>query len=135
LLDEKKQNVQSVPHSKPSPWSTDKSSHILVLGGGYSPSGNQISLESNVKYFRKIRDKIGLGDSSMHTYFADGKEKGRDLQFYDPDFAVPQVNLILAELFGKTKGISNQYRSNQLLPDGTSSIPNLDKWLSQRKKI
>ena len=134
LLDEKKHNIHSAPSSKPSPWSTDKSSHILVLGGGYSPSGNQLSLESNVKYFRKIRNKIGLGEASMHTYFADGKEKGRDLQFYDPDFEVPQVNLILAELFGKTKGISNQYRSNQLLPDGTASIPNLEKWLSQRKK-
>lgn len=134
LLDEKKQNIQSAAPSKPSLWSTDKRSHILVLGGGYSPSGNQVSLESNVKYFRKIRSKIGLGEASMHTYFADGKEKGRDLQFYDPDFAVPQVNLILAELFGKTKGISNQYRSNKLLPDGTASIPNLDKWLSQRKK-
>ena len=134
LLDEKKQNIQSAAPSKPSPWSTDKRSHILVLGGGYSPSGNQVSLESNVKYFRKIRSKLGLDEAPMHTYFADGKEKGRDLQFYDPDFAVPQVNLILAELFGKTKGISNQYRSNKLLPDGTASIPNLDKWLSQRKK-
>ena len=134
LLEEKKQNIQPAPPSKPSPWSTNMSSHVLVLGGGYSPSGNQVSLESNVKYFRKIRNKIGLGKASMHTYFADGQEKGRDLQFYDPDFAVPQVNLILAELFGKTKGISNQYRSNQLLPDGTASIPNLDKWLNQRKK-
>ncbi|MBC8350146.1 MAG: hypothetical protein H8E24_16210, partial [Verrucomicrobia bacterium] len=26
---------------------------ILIAGGGYSPSGNQLSLESNVKYFRR----------------------------------------------------------------------------------
>ena len=29
--------------------------NILVWGGGYSPSGNQISLESNVKYFQRIK--------------------------------------------------------------------------------
>ena len=33
--------------------------NILICGGGYSPSGNQISLESNVKYFQRIKDKIG----------------------------------------------------------------------------
>ncbi len=134
LLEEKKQNINSSTPSKPDPWSTHNSSHILVLGGGYSPSGNQISLESNVMYFRKIRQKIGLGRASMHTYFADGKDSGRDLQFYDPDFSIPKVNLVFAELFGKTKGIANQYRSNQLSPDGSASLPNLEKWFSQRKK-
>ena len=51
---------------------------VLVLGGGYSPSGNQLSLESNVKYFRKVQNAIGLGNTSTQVYFADGKEKGRD---------------------------------------------------------
>ena len=134
LLEEKKQRIQYSTPSKPDPWSTDNSSHILVLGGGYSPSGNQISLESNVIYFRKIKQKIGLGKASIHTYFADGKDSGRDLQFYDSDFLVPEVNLVFAEIFGKTNGISNQYRSNQLSPDGTASLTNLEKWFNQRKK-
>ena len=54
---------------------------LLVFGGGYSPSGNQVSLESNVKYFRRIRSSMGLGEAAMKTYFADGKSKDRDLQF------------------------------------------------------
>ena len=34
--------------------------NILIWGGGYSPSGNQVSLESNVRYFLRVRDKMGL---------------------------------------------------------------------------
>ena len=34
--------------------------NLLVFGGGYSPSGNQVSLESNVKYFRRIRSSMGF---------------------------------------------------------------------------
>jgi len=134
LLNEKPINNKPAPEQKPDPFTVENSSHILVLGGGYSPSGNQISLESNVKYFRKIRASIGLTKASMHTYFADGKEQGRDLQFFDPNFSVPDINLVFAELFGKTKGIANQYRSNQLNPNGSSNLANLDQWFNQRKK-
>jgi hypothetical protein len=108
---------------------------VLVLGGGYSPSGNQVSLESNVKYFRNIRNNIGLGNAHTQTYFADGREKGRDLQFFDPKFRIPQINLVFAELFGKTKGIANQYRSNQLNPDGSSTLKSVDHWFHLQKKV
>lgn len=109
--------------------------NVLVLGGGYSPSGNQVSLESNVKYFRNIRNDIGLGKAVSYTYFADGRQNGRDLQFFDPKFNIPQINLVFAELFGKTKGIANQYRSNQLNPDGPSSIKSVDNWFNIQKKL
>jgi hypothetical protein len=134
LLNEKPINNKPSLDPKPDVFAVENSSHILVLGGGYSPSGNQISLESNVKYFRKIRASIGLANASMHTYFADGKDRGRDLQFFDPNFSVPDINLIFAELFGKTKGIANQYRSNQLNSNGSSTIANLDQWFNLRKK-
>lgn len=108
---------------------------VLVIGGGYSASGNQVSLESNVKYFRNIQNIIGLGNAQTHTFFADGKDKGRDLQFFDPKFHIPQINLIFAELFGKTKGIANQYRTNNLNPDDSSSIKSLDNWFNLQKKM
>jgi hypothetical protein len=108
--------------------------NLLVFGGGYSPSGNQVSLESNVKYFRRIRSSIGLGAAAMETYFADGKSKDRDLQFFDPSFRIPEVNQIMAELLGSSRGIANQYRNNTLQADDSSSLVALDKWLRSRKK-
>ena len=108
--------------------------NLLVFGGGYSPSGNQVSLESNVKYFRRIRSSMGLGEAAMKTFFADGKSKDRDLQFFDPAFRIPEVNQILAELLGSSRGIANQYRNNTLQADDSSSLVALDKWLRSRKK-
>jgi hypothetical protein len=108
--------------------------NLLVFGGGYSPSGNQVSLESNVKYFRRIRSSMGLGEAAMKTYFADGKSKDRDLQFFDPSFRIPEVNQIMAELLGSSRGIANQYRGNDLQADDSSSLVALDKWLNERKK-
>ena len=87
---------------------------ILILGGGYSPSGNQVSLESNIRYFRRIQKQTGLIDIKTKTLFADGVNVNRDLQFYDPEFIIPEVNLILAEIFGSTRGLYNQYRNNNL---------------------
>ena len=102
--------------------------NILVWGGGYSPTGNQISLESNVKYFQRIKSKIGLERFKTTTLFADGKETSRDIQYRDPNFLVPESNLIIAEMFGSTRGIYNQYRNNYLMADGPSSINELDEW-------
>ena len=107
---------------------------LLVFGGGYSPSGNQVSLESNVKYFRRIRSKMGLGGAVMKTFFADGKSEDRDLQFYDPAFRIPEANQIMAELLGTSRGIANQFRDNDLQADDMSSTVALDKWISMRAK-
>ena len=87
---------------------------ILIAGGGYSPSGNQISLESNVKYFRRVMGMLGLENAETRTLFADGRDKGRDLQYADPAFRIPETNGILAELVGSTRGLGHQYRSNEL---------------------
>ena len=113
----------------------DSRTRVLVLGGGYSASGNQISLENNVKYFRKIRSELNLENASEQTYFADGNETGRDIQFFDPNYKVPLINEVLAELFGNSKTIYHQYRSNLLNPDGPSSLKLLDQWFEKRKLI
>ena len=79
---------------------------LLILGGGYSPSGNQFSLESNVKYFMRIRPALGLEQSRMSLYFADGNAPDRDLQFFDPNFKIPLVNRALAEIIGRKSGLN-----------------------------
>lgn len=102
---------------------------FLVLGGGYSASGNQVSLEKNVLYFRRVLGELELLEAPRHLLFADGRDRGRDLQFMDPAFQIPELNRVFAELFGTTKGIANQYRSNGLAPNGPSSLAETDKWL------
>ena len=107
---------------------------ILIAGGGYSPSGNQISLESNVKYFRRVMGILNLGKAETRTLFADGRDKGRDLQFADPAFRIPEMNGILAELVGSTRGLSHQYRSNELNADGPALLTEFDKWFDSTSK-
>ncbi len=107
---------------------------VLIMGGGYSPSGNQFSLESNVKYFLRIKEKLGFSKSSSQLFFADGNDPARDLQYFDPKQEIPLVNRALAEIFAKNKGLNHQYRSNQLQTNGPASIASLDQWISRQKK-
>jgi len=64
LPEQPREIVSSLP---PSRFVDKRGPHVLVLGGGGSPSGNQISLESNVKYFRKISNAVGLGNATVST--------------------------------------------------------------------
>ena len=52
-----KNNLNNIEHNE--------SAQILILGGGYSASGNQISLESNVKYFQRIKPILQLEEKSL----------------------------------------------------------------------
>lgn len=105
--------------------------NILIWGGGYSPSGNQISLESNIRYFGRIREKIGLGGFPVKTLFADGKDPSRDIQFLDPNFTIPESTRILAEVLGSHRGLLNQYRNNRISADGSSSVKEIDNWIEE----
>ena len=110
--------------------SEDQQFNLLILGGGYSASGNEVSLESNVRYLHRQKDEIGLSKFRTKTLFSDGVDAARDIKYRDPSFTVPETNLILAEIFGSTRGIYNQYRNNHLKADGASSIKEFDKWLN-----
>lgn len=106
--------------------------YFLTVGGGYSPTGNQVSLEKNVQFFERLLDEQGLAAASHDVYFSDGHSPQRDLQFYDPDFQVPKVNRLLAQIFGKEDGLSNQYRSHALQNvRGASNRVNLDRWFQE----
>ena len=105
--------------------------NILIWGGGYSPSGNQVSLESNIRYFERIKEKVGLGGYPKKTLFADGQDPSRDIQFLDPNFTIPDSTKILAEVLGSPRGLSNQYRNNTLSADGSSSLKEIDNWIEE----
>ena len=109
--------------------SGDTQCNLLILGGGYSASGNEVSLESNVRYLHRQKNEIGLSNFKTRTLFSDGVDSARDIKYRDPSFSVPETNLLLAEIFGSTRGIYNQYRNNRLQAEGMSSIKEFNDWL------
>ncbi|MDH3585059.1 MAG: hypothetical protein OER86_12675 [Phycisphaerae bacterium] len=87
---------------------------VLTIGGGYSPSGNQVSLEKNILFFKRVLQSLGLGSAPHTILFADGQDAARDLQFADSSKAVPEIHRLLAEVLGSTKGLNHEYRSSRI---------------------
>ena len=107
--------------------------YFLTIGGGYSPTGNQISLEKNVLMFQEMLGEEYPDGVGHDIYFADGNNTQRDLQFHDPNDGVPKVNRELARIFKQTRYLGYQYRDHQI-PHvaGTSSRGSLDKWFKEK---
>lgn len=111
------------------PISLPAEDHFLTIGGGYSPTGNQISLEKNVLLFQQLVEEQYPGDVRHDVYFADGDDAARDIQFEDEDLPIPRAQLLLAQIFRQTKYLRNRYRSHEI-PDvrGATSRDNVTKW-------
>ena len=103
---------------------------FLTIGGGYSPSGNQASLEKNVMFFQRVIDRQSAEQPSHSVFFADGDHPRKDLQVKDID-AVPKANRLMAEFFGSTRNLGVQYR-NHNIPGirGPSNETEIRKWFS-----
>lgn len=103
---------------------------ILVIGGGYSPSGNQVSLEKNVQFFQRLLETQSPGTKS-DIFFADGFSEGRDLQVNDIS-SVPIANRLMAEFFASTRDLGMYYRSHQVAGIRGATTPNnLAKWFRE----
>lgn len=103
---------------------------ILVIGGGYSPSGNQVSLEKNVQFFQRLL-KAHSPNAKPDIFFADGFSEGRDLQVNDIS-VVPVANRLMAEFFGSTRDLGMYYRSHQVAEiTGATTLDNLAKWFRE----
>ncbi len=106
--------------------------YFLTVGGGYSPTGNQVSLEKNVQFFERLLDEQGLATAAHDIFFSDGDSPRRDLQFHNPEFKVPKVNRLLAQIYGKEDGLSHQYRTHALKNvRGASNRKNLKRWFQE----
>jgi hypothetical protein len=101
---------------------------ILVIGGGYSPTANQASLEKNVLFFQRMLTDLHLDSPPPSILFADGTSDGADLQVNDLE-SVPLANRLMAEFFGSQKDLGMTYR-NHCIPNvmGASSPENLSRW-------
>jgi len=106
--------------------------HYLSFGGGYAPSGNQVSLEKNMRYFTRVLEGLGRSDAPRTTFFADGPDDGRDLVVAYPPDTLPKVNRYLAAILGSTNGINEYYRTHKLdTPHQACSPDNLDAYFDQ----
>ena len=110
----------------------DKSNnHFFVFGGGYSATGNQISLEKNIFYLDSIIEENS--PQSVYKLFADGGEGERSLQYriegeYPDDFQKLVISCI-----GSTKRINDHYRPHQVLDTvGPLKRTEIDKYFSEK---
>ena len=106
--------------------------HFLTIGGGYSPTGNQVSLEKNVMLFQRLLSDQYPDGAAHEIYFSDGDNPGRDLQYHDPDAQLPRLNVELARVFRATKYLRYQYRSHEIAGvTGPTSRDQIDRWFSE----
>lgn len=105
--------------------------HFLVIGGGYAPEGNQVSLEKNVLLFRTLLGEYYPAGVAEDVFFSDGDDPGRDLQYREPEEAMPRVNLLLARVLRQTDAFGESYRSHDVgKVCGASKRANLDRWFA-----
>ena len=88
--------------------------HFLTIGGGSSPSNNQVSLEKNVLYFQRFLADRGMGDLPHEILFSDGNGGARDLQYVDPNARAPRANHLLAQIFHRELDLDTQYRPHSI---------------------
>ncbi len=88
--------------------------HFLTIGGGESPTNNQVSLEKNVLYLQRFLSDSGLGSARHDIYFASGKDVGRDIQWVDPASPPPKVNALLAQIFDREENLDASYRPHSI---------------------
>jgi len=107
--------------------------HLLVIGGGYAPTGNQISLEKNVQFFRRLIRETSPGAAPpLDLYFSDGRSSGRDLVYEDPQFQLPKANRYMAMLLDKEKYLGLRFRSHQLdNARGASDPEEIARWFDE----
>nr|WP_236649253.1 hypothetical protein [Rhodopirellula sp. SM50] len=105
--------------------------YFLTIGGGYSPAGNQASLENNVLFFQRVLDETNLDQRHNDVFFSDGSANGADVQVIDPQ-TIPKANRLMAEFFGSRSSLGLSYR-NHRIPEvrGSTRPENIRKWFDE----
>jgi hypothetical protein len=112
---------------------TSGKDHFLVVAGGHEAAKNQVSLEKNVLFFRKVLQKTAP-DAELTEYFSSGNTDIRSVQFESANGDVPPANRYMAQLFASTRYLNLQYRRHTLGEvDGITSPANLNRWFDGHK--
>ena len=101
--------------------------HFLTIGGGYSPHGNQVSLEKNVLFFQTLLAERYSDGAAHDIFFSDGDNPQPDVQYHDDAAVFPRANQLLSQVF-QAKNWGHQYRSHAISAAGASSLANLRAW-------
>lgn len=101
--------------------------HVVTFGGG-PPSHNQVSLERNVEYFRRVLAGVGRGETRHDVYFGDGGARN-SVQYRLPDGDDQRLARALGMIFMNNADADMRYEKVRL-PGlvGPSSVANVDAW-------
>lgn len=101
---------------------------VLTIGGGYSPLGNQASIERNANFFRELVAER-LPEARHDILFSDGNSPGRDVQYRAAPGSIPRSWRLLAQVFQQEKNWGMRYRSHAV-PGvrGAATLENLSAW-------
>ncbi|MEZ6061538.1 MAG: hypothetical protein R3C19_14425 [Planctomycetaceae bacterium] len=104
---------------------------FLTIGGGYTQTENQVSLENNVRLFQRTLADLHLGERSNDIYFSDGADSTPDVQVVDPQ-SVPKANRLMAEFFGSDDDLGLFYRNHQIPRVRAAASPaNIRQWFAE----
>lgn len=97
--------------------------YFLTIGGGYSPQGNQASMEANVLFFDELLVKHKEGEAFEHQIlFADGEDPSADVQVKADEGANASVRRMLSMVFDwKVDAI--EYRDHRIAKAVGSNEP------------
>lgn len=103
--------------------------HFLVIGGGYSPLGNQVSLERNVIYFDRVLNHLNLTENPRSLYFACGQGTQRDLVYLAPWVEPVPIRRLLAEIVGPSRDANRNFRHHDVGGgEQASNRKNIKQW-------
>jgi hypothetical protein len=96
--------------------SSEAADYFLTLGGGYEPTGNQVSLERNVIFQQGVLAEKRPDKPVHDIYFSDGDSELPDLQYRDPEFEkkCPRARRMMAELLGDPNSMDLVYRNHAI---------------------
>lgn len=107
--------------------------YFLTIGGGPTPTNNQVSLEKNVLMLESLLQEKYPGGVAHEIYFADGASRGRDLQFYDEAKVIPEANRLLAQVMRQQQYLTLGYRSHEIKNvNASSSRESISKWFEDQ---
>ena len=120
-------SCKTVPKSKVIPVTKD---HFFIFGGGYSATGNQVSLEKNVNFINSTLESHP--PASKHILFADGNKGGRSLQYRVKSGFPDQFQKMLIYCLGTTKRINDDYRPHRVQTQGQLKKVEIEKYFREQ---